>query len=389
MCPLKTTKTRIFRNHFQQHEVTASEKPFSCPLCSAKFACKKSVEIHLEGKHLCHSTLECQRCEICEAAAAITEMKEHLELAHGVFNSMTCKLCNARFVTVGKMIVHQLQHRKLSKIMACHLCDEKFMILRDFQIHYLTVHGIGQKYNCEKCKWECYSEETLKNHQGRCFQRELRSGRSVNNSNPRHCCPEPDCEMRFARMDSVLQHRIREHGHPPMKCSYATCDKTFTIPTELRKHTMSVHGGISFCKEIQSCDECGEGGFKSDKELEQHKFAKHSTETPFICETCGKAFRLKANLHTHNKVVHLRTKKVKPPPRIVCETCGKSVLQPRLEGHMLIHTKERPFTCEICGQKFRQRVSWRTHVKSHERLGDNFKPKGPMERGVRKSRRKF
>ncbi len=391
MCPLKTKNKRIFRNHFQQHEVTDSEKPlFSCPLCSAKYACKKSVEIHLEGKHLCHSSWENQRCEVCEASSAISDMKEHLELVHGVFNSLKCKLCNARFVTIGKMTAHQLHHRALTKIMAFHLCDEKFTILRDFQIHYLTEHGIGQKYNCEKCRWECYSELTLKRHLKKCFQREIHSSGHphINYNYPRYCCQEPECEKTFANKDTVLQHRIREHGHPPIRCPYTTCDKTFTLRTAVSKHTASVHRGISFCKEIQSCDECGEGDFKSDKEVEKHKLAKHSTETPFICETCGKAFRRKANLHTHNKVVHLKTKKV-VPQKVVCDTCGKSVIQPCLEGHMLTHTKERPFTCEICGQKFRQKVSLRTHVKSHERLGDKFKPKGSMERGVRKSQRKL
>lgn len=383
LCPYSNTDTKMYKKHLEHHEVTAEEKNFPCPQCPAKFACRKSVETHLEGKHLCHSTFERQKCEVCRILVPISKIKEHLRLEHDLQDSITCKLCSAEYITVEQMITHQMRHRKRSKIMACHLCDEKYTFLRDFHVHYFTAHGIGQKLSCEKCKWESFSEFSFKRHQKNCPQEHKDSTSNAKAPRPRRLnCP--DCLKVFSTLDYVLQHRIKEHGHPPIKCPYTSCDKTFQLRRHLKIHTISGHRGISFCKETLRCEHCGDV-FQSTREIEQHKSQKHSEERPFVCDTCGKGFKLHTYLQSHIKVVHLKKKKPSSCSKTVCDTCGKSIAHSRFKEHLRTHTKERPYTCTFCGQKFRQRISWTTHVRSHERLGDKFKPKGEMERGVRKT----
>ena len=50
--------------------------------------------------------------------------------------------------------------------------------------------------------------------------------------------------------------------------------------------------------------------------------------------------------------------------RIDCEVCGKSVKKSRKKEHMRVHTGEKPYVCELCGELFRYRTNMTTHVKN-------------------------
>ena len=53
-----------------------------------------------------------------------------------------------------------------------------------------------------------------------------------------------------------------------------------------------------------------------------------------------------------------------------CEYCHKLFRdRPKLEGHRRIHTGEKPFFCEICGNNYALKGSLRTHIKQKH---DNY-----------------
>ncbi|OUC41650.1 zinc finger, C2H2 type [Trichinella nativa] len=55
----------------------------------------------------------------------------------------------------------------------------------------------------------------------------------------------------------------------------------------------------------------------------------------------------------------------------VCEICGKSFNNSgAMSNHMRIHDKDRHFRCTLCEREFPWKISLKTHLISHQRMGE-------------------
>ena len=73
--------------------------------------------------------------------------------------------------------------------------------------------------------------------------------------------------------------------------------------------------------------------FKQQSNLSKHMLTAHTTQRPFSCRFCSKAFSVKSNLTDHEKV----------------------------------HTNDRQFPCLLCSKRFITAAALRAHVSRHDR----------------------
>lgn len=140
---------------------------------------------------------------------------------------------------------------------------------------------------------------------------------------------------------------------------------------------------------MHKCPCCDEE-FKRRGQLTEH-LSQHRDYRPYICETCAGSFRTISELNVHQRR-HTGQKQGK------CNVCGMEFAsRGSLKGHMYIHTGlridfipqtpqklfylfififtnasrtgEKPYSCGLCDQKFRQVSSLRKHELSVHKQG--------------------
>ena len=237
-----------------------------------------------------------------------------------------CTTCGVMFDSEEKLLNHQEAHKvvKNSNPLQCEFCDKEFTMEQHLINHTQAVH---KEKPCDKC------------------------------------------DKKFGTKRELITHKQYYHDEAPEpkdeKCP--ECDKSYATIKSLDKHFAKVHEPSSnkMSKDYE-CDTC-EKTYATMRQLQDHKFHVH-TKSP--CDECGLMFPV-SYLKSHIMAVHTEDSKKDWP----CKICPKAyALKYRLENHMLIHTGERPYICQYCGDTFNDVANQRAHEKSVH-LGIKRKPK--------------
>jgi len=165
----------------------------------------------------------------------------------------------------------------------------------------------------------------------------------------------PFCEKHFDNAKKVERHVKCVH-RKPYQCD--RCKRTCYTPKALEAHKI-IHMPDYFFE----CKICYVK-YKSEDGLKRHYIRTHSDyESRFVCEHCGRSYKLKIDLTHHMKRTHVLELQI-------CRFCGKKVKD--VKGHEWRHQKRNreikyEYPCHLCRKKFHHRSRLDNHLMLHRK----------------------
>jgi hypothetical protein len=111
---------------------------------------------------------------------------------------------------------------------------------------------------------------------------------------------------------------------------------------------------------LRNCPVCDKH-FQRNSHLKRHLLI-HTKEKPFQCDICGRSFNQSSSMKSHKQSVHSNDK-----PFICTEqNCTKSFSNiANLRVHQKSHLPNKEFTCKHCERTFKYVNSLKSHEKMH------------------------
>ncbi|KAM9344207.1 uncharacterized protein KZ484_016573 isoform 1-T2 [Pholidichthys leucotaenia] len=194
---------------------------------------------------------------------------------------------------------------------------------------------------------------------------------------------EPNCEQLLSHNSTDTESQADKNVNPG-----SSKHEDSKSETRLRRSRSDSNNVDNSPISENHCDtDTGEKTVKwcdNDKDLknESQKMIEHTVDKPHVYNTCGKKFKMKhERIHTDEKrfsceicgqsfnnggnlKIHMRIHTGEKP--FSCVTCGQSFTEcGNLKTHMRIHTGEKPFSCETCGKSFKRRDHLKVHIRYH------------------------
>ncbi|XP_028288871.1 zinc finger protein 2-like [Parambassis ranga] len=375
-------KSSLARHSF----IHTGKKPFACHLCELRFNRRDNLQHHLNRLHPNGvAKLEKQRqvqawlCAVCgKTFSCRSRLKTH-EVIHSGVKPHRCDLCPKAYMRTNdlehhKKIVHidgAAEPQQPSSLL-CDFCGKEFKCRSQLTIHFQTHTG-ERPHLCDICGRKFSRQYQLKRHKILVHANRVNGEENPPSDTPFACSV---CGKRL-KSEALLAAHSRIHtGDKPHRCSIclrsfqrATCLKQHHIRVHLNIKSNDVHAGKrrrSSAEKVFPCSVCSKV-FKFRSLLASHSMI-HSETRPFACDFCSRSFRRLSHLKRHREVVHSNGARL--PQSFICHICGKDKkCRSQLARHVIIHTGERPFTCDLCPARFNRHGNLQQHRKRMHGIG--------------------
>lgn len=367
-------------------------------------------------------------CEICDKTfLSVNALVQHEEL-HCGDKSLVCNICGKMFSHVSHLDIHKRFHL-VDRPFKCDQCLKVFLSNSDLRRHHM-IHTGEKPFKCETCHKVFNRRSNMKMHQRlHCSKKEFKEDHDSSSVIHRevHTCDV--CKAGFVTK-TLLRFHLRSHTIGPIfECNL--CDKVFSTNFELKRHN-KIHVD-EFPLNLQRYIKVNAESKRCNNDVKSCTLSSTIRLKSFLCDNCNQEFSSSFNLMIHRKFhncdqkfddgvvvkledtedgdqhsfsgdeavslskfdnAKLKKSHVSDNEKQFFdkglsflqnltvssnELCEKSFSQSSdLKKHMMMHSGEKLFRCDICNKSFR-RISYlkNHHIRYHcnNKDGNNFNVK--------------